>query len=90
MKDNIKTILNMEDSANESKETDAQKEEADRFIFLFMSYASITMTILLVTLYSIGYLGHYAAFLCCGCGLVVGYMLKKLCGYDKRDMYFPV
>ena len=45
MKHNIKTILNMTDSANETEESDAKKEEADRYIFLFMSYASIIMSL---------------------------------------------
>ena len=72
------------------EETEDQKEEAERFIFLFMSYASITMSILLVSLYSIGYLGPYAAFLCCGFGLVLGYFIKIMCGYAKRDMYLPL
>jgi hypothetical protein len=72
------------------EENEDQKEEAERFIFLFMSYASITMSILLVSLYGIGYLGPYAAFLCCGCGLVVGYFVKIMCGYAKRDMYLPL
>ena len=86
--EDITSIYESETADNEGNE--AQKEEADRFIFLFMSYASITMSILLVSLYSVGYLGPYVAFLCCGCGLVVGYFVKTICGYAKRDMYLPL
>ena len=82
------TSTNESGTRADNEETVAHKEDADRFIFLFMSYASITMTILLVTLYSIGYLGHYGGFLCCGFGLV-GYFAKIFCGYAMRDMYLP-
>ena len=69
--------------------TKALTEESDRYIYI--SY--ICFLIIFISFYSVGYLGPYAAVLCC-CGLAlafIGYFVRNMWGYDrKRDVYLPL
>ena len=86
-------ILNMEEgtfikeNVDDYEDTKALTEEADRYIQL--SY--ICLLIIFISFYSVGYLGPYAAVLCC-CGLVVaftGYKVRNMC-QRKREVYLPL
>ena len=79
--------------ANE-EETDTEDEEADRHLVIFISYASIILCIIFVSIYSSLYLHPFAAILCFGCALALGFVVRNLYGYiewgRRRDGYHPV